>query len=122
MEEPWYGTGQGSGNSPGYWLLISSALLDCFEEKANGAKFCSPDGSNSIKLFMTGFVDDKNARTNMFEATSQPTDAEMIELAQKDAQLWRDLLASSGRKLEPLKCCYYMTKTIFASSGAPTLQ
>ena len=71
---------------------------------------------------MTGFVDDKNARTNTFESTNQPTDEELIKLAQTDAQLWRDLLASSGGKLEPLKCCYYMMKTIFASSGAPILQ
>jgi hypothetical protein len=29
-----YGTGQGSGNSPTVWLVISSILFNCYESKA----------------------------------------------------------------------------------------
>jgi hypothetical protein len=40
---PIYGTDQGSGNSPMVWLVISSVLFNCYEEKAYGAVFESPD-------------------------------------------------------------------------------
>jgi hypothetical protein len=38
-----YGTGQGSSDSPTVWLVISSILFDCYELKAFGAIFESPD-------------------------------------------------------------------------------
>ena len=66
--EPWHGSGQGAGNSPMLWLFISSTLLDCYETKANGATFATPDGTKEIKICMTGFVDDTNSRTNDWEA------------------------------------------------------
>ena len=40
---PIYGTGQGSGNSPIIWLVISSVLFNCYESKAHGATFECPD-------------------------------------------------------------------------------
>jgi hypothetical protein len=36
-ENPIYGTGQSSGNSPTIWCFVSSVLFDTFESKANGA-------------------------------------------------------------------------------------
>jgi hypothetical protein len=63
---PIYGTGQGSGTSPVYWLFISSTLFDCHALKAHGARFCSPDKSLSVDLYMMGFVDNTSSRTNFF--------------------------------------------------------
>jgi hypothetical protein len=34
---PIYGTGQGSGNSPTIWCIISSVLFDCHASQAHGA-------------------------------------------------------------------------------------
>jgi hypothetical protein len=48
---PIYGTGQGSGNSPTVWLVVSSILFRCYSEKAHGARFELPDGSVTIDLF-----------------------------------------------------------------------
>jgi hypothetical protein len=65
-EEPWFGTGQGSGNSPMYWLLISSTLYDVYAQKARqGAIYTTPDGATSKQLYQLGFVDDVNNRTNL---------------------------------------------------------
>jgi hypothetical protein len=49
---PIYGTGQGSGNSPAIWCIISSILFDCHASKANGATFESPDRKHKITLYM----------------------------------------------------------------------
>ena len=35
-KSPIHGTGQGSGNSPMIWCLISSVLFDCHNQKAHG--------------------------------------------------------------------------------------
>jgi hypothetical protein len=35
-ETPWFGRGQESGNSPMYWLLISSTLYDIYEQQITG--------------------------------------------------------------------------------------
>jgi hypothetical protein len=96
-DSPWHGSGQGAGNSPTLWLFISSTLFDCFETRAHGATFATPDGSKSVTLHMTGFVDDTNSRTNDFCAANTPTVEELVNLAsQRDAQWWSDLVWSSS--------------------------
>jgi hypothetical protein len=120
--DPWHGSGQGAGNSPTLWLFISSTLFDCYEEKAHGAIFESPDGSIQVKLYMTAFVDDTNSRTNDFLAPTPPTEEELIALAQLDTQWWSDLLWSSGGKLEASKCNYHHIRYDFMPSGEPVLR
>ena len=59
QEAPWFGTGQGSGNSPMYCLVISNTLFDIFQAKSTGgATYQSPDISMTLRLFQLGFVDD----------------------------------------------------------------
>lgn len=120
--DPWHGNGQGAGNSPTVWLFISSTLFDCYEKEAHGAIFESPDGSIHVKLFMTGFVDDTNSRTNDFLASTPPTEDELLSLATKDAQWWSDLLWSSGGKLEPAKSNFHHIRYDFMPSGEPVLR
>jgi hypothetical protein len=97
---PIHGTGQGSGNSPVYWLFISSTLFDCHALKAHRAQFCSPDKSLSVDLYMMGFVDNTSNRTNFFEHEVQPTMEELLRLMHHNAQLWNNLLWASGGLLE----------------------
>ena len=70
---PLYGSGQGAGNSPVYWVFISSTLFDCHATKAHGASFSTPDEEIQVTLYMLGFVDDTSNRTNYFEQDQQPT-------------------------------------------------
>jgi hypothetical protein len=63
---PIYGSGQGSGNSPGLWCCISSTLFDIYAEKAHGAYFQTPCGTITTKVYMIGFVDDTSGSTNDF--------------------------------------------------------
>jgi hypothetical protein len=54
---PIYSTGQGSGNSPMVWLVISSILFDCCEDKAHSSTFESPDGTRtnaSVSFWICG--------------------------------------------------------------------
>ena len=66
---PIYGSGQGSGNSPGLWCAISSILFDVYEQQACGTSFYSPDKTIAVKLYMIGFVDNTCGSTNDFLLT-----------------------------------------------------
>jgi hypothetical protein len=116
---PIYGTGQGSTNSPVIWIIISSTLFDIHNQKAHGATFCSPDQSMSISFSIVGFVDDSNCQTNFFRCNDQTSCEHLIAAATHDAQLWADLLWTSGGYLELPKCSYHVIHFDFSSNGRP---
>ena len=118
-ENPIYGTGQGSGNSPMIWCFLSSVLFDCYDERANGAIYELPDRSLSTKINMIGYVDDSNGQTNQFQCNQQPPASQILKLAQDDAQTWNDLLSASGGALELPKCVYQVLSWTFLSDGSP---
>ena len=71
-ENPIYGTGQGSGNSPTIWCFVCSVLFDAFATRAHGATFTTHDKSITVPVYMVGFVDDCTQRVNDFSSNSQP--------------------------------------------------
>ena len=118
-EYPIYGTGQGSGNSPMIWCFLSSVLFDCYDKQAHEAIYEMPDRSLTTKLHMIGYVDDSNGQTNQFLSDQQLPDQIILAKAQKDAQLWNDLLQASGGALELPKCVYQILSWTFTSDGSP---
>jgi hypothetical protein len=53
-ETPWFGTGQGSGNSPMYWLLISSTLYDIYAQRVTrGAMLVYQSRNDSGVIYIT---------------------------------------------------------------------
>ncbi|KAI2503122.1 hypothetical protein MHU86_11313 [Fragilaria crotonensis] len=93
QQNPIYGTGQGSGNSPAIWCFLSSTLYDCYDKQAAKAIYCTPSGTNNIEVGMIGFVDDSNGQTNCFlsDKTDQTSDDALHQM-QLNAQTWSDLL------------------------------
>ena len=119
--QPWFGTGQGSTNSPTIWTLVSSSLFDVHNAKAQGVEFCSPDRQFRIRITIVGFVDDSNCNTNLFMLNDQSDLQELVRRATHDAQLWADLLWLSGGLLELPKCSYHILHFDFNSNGIPYL-
>jgi hypothetical protein len=72
-ENPIFGTGQGSGNSPAIWCFLSSLLYNCYDEEAITATYCFPDKTERIHFGMVGFVDDSNGQTNAFSDKESQT-------------------------------------------------
>jgi hypothetical protein len=70
---------------------------------------------------MNGFVDDSYACVNDFTNPIQSL-ALLLERATADAQLWNDLLSSSGGALEIPKCVYHLAHYRFTEAGCPVLQ
>ena len=121
-DEPIYGTGQGSSNSPAIWLFISSALMDAYEEWAESAKYSTPTEDCQVNVNMIGFVDDNTGQNNDFfgEPNRANIDA-IVDQAMGNAQSWFDLLGASGGSLEYSKCCIHMLDWRFSKTGSPFL-
>ena len=68
---------------------------------------------------MVGFVDNSMCVTN---GTSTTTYDELKQWMTKDAQLWHDLLWTSGGKLELLKCGYHLFDYKFDKDGLSRMQ
>lgn len=117
---PIYGTGQGSANSPVGWAFISSKLFDIVEQHAHGATFWSPCKEHKIRVCVVGFVDDTNSCVNDFCAPTQDP-FHIHQLATDDAQLWNDLLSTTGGALEVPKCKLLLAHYAFTATGAPIL-
>ena len=114
---PIYGSGQGAGNSPGIWCCISSDAFKCYEAKANGATFYSPDLSVQCKVFMIGFVDDTSSSTNDFLQPNQKPLDHYAASATDDDQRWNDVLHVTGAALKEIKCSYHFLTYEFTLSG-----
>jgi hypothetical protein len=119
---PIYGTGQGSGNSPTIWGFVCSTLFDAFESRAHGATFCSYDTKINTNIYMIGFVDDCTQRVNNFQAHIQPDTKALLTMMTHDAQLWNDLLWSSGGALEQTKCSFHLIQSDWNQDGHPFLK
>ena len=65
FESPWFGSGQGPGNSPVYCLVLTSTLYYIYASKAKRpAVYMSLDGSVTAEILQLGFVDDVYNRTD----------------------------------------------------------
>jgi hypothetical protein len=116
---PLYGTGQGSGNSPCIWLFISSTLFDIHSDQAYGSHFMSPNGNESIRITMVGFVDDTSGSCNDFRPQTQVPIKELATKMEHDAQIWQDLLHASGGALELSKSSFHTLHFTFLPNGKP---
>ena len=119
---PIYGTGQGSGNSPTIWCVISSTLFDCQEEAMNGATFWSPNKQHRVTFSMVGFVDDSTGQVNDFAADPQPAPAALQAVAKEEAQHWNDILHATGGALELRKCSFHHIHWEYESDGTPAMK
>jgi exonuclease III len=120
--KPIHGTGQGSGNSPAIWCFVCSALFDALEEKSHGATFTNYENTTKMKIHIIGFVDDCTQRVNEFESDIPPTPQQLLSTMQSDAQLWNDLLWTSGGALEQQKCSFHLIESSWNIDGHPFLK
>jgi hypothetical protein len=59
MNNPVYGNGQGSGNSPHIWTMLSSVLLQTLNNKVNGTIYQMNTGIGR-RVSSTAYVNDVN--------------------------------------------------------------
>jgi hypothetical protein len=113
--DPVFGTGQGSCASPPFWLLNCSKYFDIYDKACFGAKYTDMTGKKKLKMGMDGYVDDNGCNANC----KPHEEHTLVARATHDAQLWSDILLSSGGALEHSKCSYHYLQTEFTDTGRP---
>jgi hypothetical protein len=119
-DSPVFGTGQGSKSSTHIWNFNSSVLFDTYDRSAYDATYYSISGSK-LRIRMTGFIDDNNCNSCEDAITHEDHSDGIISCMRFDAQLWHDLLWTSGGALELTKCQYHLMDWNFTIAGAPIL-
>ena len=96
------GTGQGSVASMYIWGMIVSRLIQLHDKYRHGATYKSPNTTmKDIIIGMLSFVDDCYLSNN---GEKYKTLKDILNQIQHYAQLWNDILRSSGGALELSKC------------------
>jgi len=100
---PWYGAGQGTGDAAVRWTILSHALITAYQSKATSWQIKSVLRDMLLVLGLDDFVDD----TNMIHgAHGTATFSELLEVVQRNLDLWQGLLRASGGALNAKKCSW----------------
>ena len=118
---PIYGTGQGSGISPGICCVTFSDLFDVHSSIATGATYSSPTSSQHYTLYNIGYVDDTTTTVNDHHLSQPLPLSSLLQSIQSDLQLWANLLHLSGGALELSKTELFLMYWKFNKNGTPYL-
>ena len=116
-ERPLYRIGQGMGNSPVVWALLSSTMFSLYSSHAHRAHFYDPSKILHSQVDMVGFVDDTSGSINVFLSPKLQEPEYCINLTTHDAQLWNNILSLSSGALQAAKCSYHLLYFDFTSVG-----
>lgn len=64
IDNPVFGTGQGSCSSPLIWSLNGSLYFDVFDRNCYGARYTDLAYESELQIGMAGYVDDNSCQTN----------------------------------------------------------
>ena len=118
---PIYGTGQGSGISPGICCVTFSDLFDVYDDTAQGSTYITPTTSEKITIYNVGFVDDTTTSVCDHHLSQPLPISTLVELLQNGLHTWSKLLHMSGGALELSKTEVFPMFWKFNASGAPYL-
>jgi hypothetical protein len=119
---PIIGPGQGSRGGVAAVCAMTTILLRTFDRIGHGSTFCDPTQTSSYAAISKMFIDDaSNFVNNFIRWLHLSSDQEEVTtLLQHDAQIWERLLHTSGGKLRPDKCLYYILHWMFDEEGRAT--
>jgi len=118
QESPWYGAGQGLGDTAPHWVVQANSLISAYHTIATLWVVTSPDKSSKLKQGFDAFVDD----TDIISATPVETNTDPIPIAQRNLNVWHDILQASGGELNPMKCVWLHFDWTFDAKGRPSIR
>lgn len=116
--DPFYGVGQGAGDSCTRWGFISDAIIKAYNRRSHSAQIKSPISHIFSDHRVQAFVDDSRLFI-IFKALSGIDILEIFASLQQDVQLWEKLLFATGAKLELTKCKFLVFTWEFDDDGNP---
>jgi len=104
-EHPWYGAGQGTGNATIQWAVLSHSLITAYKSQAHLWMLSDPTSTIRITQGINAFCDDTSL-VNVTTNENPQTTVDLLPTTQTNLNLWNDLLKTSGRALNPMKCTW----------------
>ena len=123
IDDPLFGTGQGSGASGAIWLCLAVILLNCLdrmstEDQIPGLDFSDPWAEIQELWRVGAFVDDTNQ--GVLDPHGSLSIDDLVEQMRRAGQLWENLLHTSGGCLTLAKCSWTVQYWIW-KNGRPSL-
>jgi hypothetical protein len=115
---PFFGPGQGAGDSPGRWGYISDAMIRAYNKRCHKATFVGPISLRTLAEGVQAFVDN----SSLFLIIPDDTGRTIEDYLLHNAQLWERLLNATGGKLQISKCKFTIIQWDFDERGDPVLQ
>ena len=107
-----FGTGQGNGGSPAFWLSTLETILNTMEKLTTGYIVRNPTGTTTSSRLEDMYVDDASIITNSSQR------GETTELLAANAQIHEQLLFSTGGRLALHKCFWTTLRFHWAGGKA----
>ena len=115
---PWHGSGQGAGDSPAHWIVISDMCIAAYNETACLWHVYHPNGWLELSYGIDGFIDDM---TQILALDEEIMADKLVQVAQTNVNLWNALINISGRALNAAKSCWSLFWWKFTATGKPVL-
>ena len=121
-DTPIYGTGQGSGISPGVCCVTFSDLFNLHSDISTGSKYLSPVNNATMTIHNIGYVDDTTTTVCNHSHNNPLNTQQLTQSIQSDLQTWSNLLCLSGGTLEFSKTELFILSWKFNTAGTPYLE
>ena len=115
--DPFYGIGQGAGDSTTRWGFISDAIIKCYNRYSHAATIISPISLIYSDNRVQAFVDD----SRLFIICRNIEGIDIYNALKSDVTLWEKLMNATGAKLELEKCKFFVFTWTFDEDGNPHL-
>ena len=115
---PFWGSGQGAGDSTTRWVFTSTPLLAAQRKHGHKSAITSPDGRALADTSVDAFIDDSY---QILVAPNHTDEHTINKQMQDNAQLWERLLYATGGKLNLSKCSFHRIQWSFQPDGTPIL-
>lgn len=117
---PIYGSGQGAGDSPTRWVMMSHGITMAFNQVRHLCEIGKPDKSLSITQGPDSFIDDT---TMIQKAELNERLSKFATKLQHNLQLWEELAHTTGGKLNLKNCSvivFWFTFDHFSRNRKPS--
>lgn len=115
--DPFYGVGQGAGDSGARWGFISDMIIQAYNTKSHSAELYGPISKIFSDQRVQAFVDD----SRLFIILPSDDTNNIQEHLKQDVQTWENFLQTTGAKLELSKCKFFIFTWTFDKNGNPVI-
>jgi len=119
VTQPWYGMGQGAGDTCNRWVTGSDSLANAYQEHAHGWTILSPTAPEQLTQSWKAFIHDVNLFIGKPKTASED---KFLNMSQTNTNWWHGLLRATGGELNTKECFWSDFHLEFDQNGTPSIR